>query len=105
MMPYYGFPGYNRYRRYDNYYKQRQLVPDEHINSHTKKEEVKEKTDRTKKADTKSAPKDDDVKIFEIFGLKLEFDTILIIGILFFLYNEGVKDQGLFISLILLLLS
>ena len=44
-------------------------------------------------------------EIFEIFGLKLYFDDILLICLIFFLYNEGVKDQYLFISLILLLLS
>ncbi len=43
--------------------------------------------------------------IFEIFGIKLHFDDILIIALIFFLYNEGVKDNYLFISLILLLLS
>lgn len=42
---------------------------------------------------------------FEIFGLKLHFDDILIICILFFLYQEDVKDTYLYISLILLLLS
>lgn len=42
---------------------------------------------------------------FEIFGLKLYYDDILLICLLFFLYNEGVKDQYLFISLILLLIS
>ena len=42
---------------------------------------------------------------FEIFGIKLFFDDILLICLIFFLYNEGVKDQYLFISLILLLLS
>lgn len=42
---------------------------------------------------------------FEIFGLKLHFDDLLLICLIFFLYNEGVKDQFLFISLILLLLS
>ena len=42
---------------------------------------------------------------FEIFGLKLYFDDILIICILFFLYTEKVKDPELFICLILLLLS
>lgn len=47
----------------------------------------------------------DDMDFFEIFGLKLYFDDILIICLLFFLYNEGVQDQGLFIALILLLLS
>ena len=42
---------------------------------------------------------------FEIFGLKLYFDDILIICLLYFLYSEGVQDQELFICLILLLLS
>lgn len=42
---------------------------------------------------------------FEIFGLKLHFDDLLIICILFFLYQEDVKDTYLYISLILLLLS
>ena len=42
---------------------------------------------------------------FEILGIKLFFDDIIIICLLFFLYNEGVKDQFLFIILILLLLS
>ena len=42
---------------------------------------------------------------FEILGLKLYFDDILIICILFFLYSEGVKDDNLFLSLLLLLLS
>ena len=43
--------------------------------------------------------------IFEIFVIKLFFDDILIVALIFFLYNEGVRDNLLFISLILLLLS
>ena len=42
---------------------------------------------------------------FELFGLKLYFDDILLICLIFFLYQEGVRDDELFISLILLLLS
>jgi len=42
---------------------------------------------------------------FEIFGIKLYFDDILILCLLFFLYTEGVKDQELFLCLILLLIS
>ena len=42
---------------------------------------------------------------FEIFGIKLHFDDVLIICILFFLYKEEVKDQELFLCLILLLIS
>ena len=43
--------------------------------------------------------------ILEILGLKLYLDDILIISLLYFLYEEDVKDETLFISLLLLLLS
>ena len=43
--------------------------------------------------------------LFELFGLKLYIDDVIIISLLFFLYQEGVKDDELFISLILLLLT
>lgn len=55
--------------------------------------------------DATASRSSDNMDFFEIFGLKLYFDDILLICIIFFLYNEGVKDQWLFISLILLLLS
>lgn len=42
---------------------------------------------------------------FELFGLELFFDDILLVCLIFFLYSEGVKDEMLFIALILLLLS
>lgn len=48
---------------------------------------------------------DEEQECFEIFGLKLYFDDLLIIALLFFLYQEEVKDSYLYISLILLLLS
>ncbi len=43
--------------------------------------------------------------IFEILGIELYLDDIIILGLLFFLYQEGVQDEMLFIALILLLLS
>lgn len=43
--------------------------------------------------------------IIEIFGIKLYLDDLIILSILFLLYKEGVQDELLFISLILLLLS
>ena len=53
----------------------------------------------------KNKDKKKDDSIFEIFGLKLHQDDLLLIGLILFLYTEGVKDEFLFISLILLLLS
>ena len=46
-----------------------------------------------------------DDNYIEIMGIKLYFDDLLLICLIFFLYTEGVKDNWLFISLILLLLS
>ena len=44
-------------------------------------------------------------EFFNLFGIKLYHDDILLIGLIFFLYQEDVKDQYLFFALILLLLS
>lgn len=48
---------------------------------------------------------DTDEPVIEILGIKLFLDDIIILGLLFILYQEGVKDEMLFISLILLLLT
>lgn len=58
-----------------------------------------------KKTENNRTIQKDDEPAFEIFGIKLYFDDILIIALIFFLYNEGVRDNFLFISLILILLS
>lgn len=47
----------------------------------------------------------DEEELFNLFGIKLYHDDILLIGLIFFLYQEDVKDQYLFFALILLLLS
>ena len=52
-----------------------------------------------------SADKDLDSPFFNIFGINLYFDDILLISLIFFLYKEGVEDESLFVALILLLLS
>lgn len=43
--------------------------------------------------------------ILEILGIKLYLDDLIILGLLYILYQEEVKDEMLFICLILLLLS
>ena len=48
---------------------------------------------------------DNSIPIFEMFGIHLFLDDIIIICILIFLYKEEVKDQMLYIILFLLLLS
>ena len=57
------------------------------------------------KAEKNRSNKNTDDFLFDLFGLKIYNDDILLISLLYFLYSEGVKDDGLFIVLILLLLS
>lgn len=67
----------------------------------------KEKATANQKKSAEPKPtdsKDEDI-LFEIFGIKLYSDDILLMGLLFFLYTEKVDDQYLFIALIMLLLS
>lgn len=54
---------------------------------------------------SKQSNDENDKPLFQIFGINLFFDDILLICLIWFLYDEGVKDEGLFIALILLLLS
>ena len=67
----------------------------------------KENTTKEEDSTDREIPRSDESSeyFFEIFGLRLYFDDILIICILYFLYTEGVQDQELFLCLILLLLS
>lgn len=85
----YGYPNYSKYINNKN----SQL----HCNniktsSNTCKDETISKTS-------------EDRDYFEIMGIKLYFDDILLICLIFFLYSEGVQDEMLFIALVLLLLS
>ena len=109
--PFYSFP---RFRRYPSYYGPIPPVSSLSSNSHKlidpSSNENQTKNSRSNKVDhdkinqSKILEKDEDV-FFEIFGLKLFYDDILLICLIFFLYQEGVDDQYLFIALVLLLLS
>lgn len=63
------------------------------------------KTSSEKSEQKKYSDIQDSEYFFELFGIKLYFDDVLIICILIFLYNEQVHDQELFLCLILLLIS
>lgn len=102
---------YSPTRRYSNY---NYRYPDYYgktYNPYTKdvvkKPEYEKESIKPNKIESKEerSCEEESRECFEIFGIKLFFDDILLICLIFFLYNEGVKDQYLFISLILLLLS
>lgn len=94
--PGYGFP-FQYYRPYskNNYYT--------NYNSHTPPSDPviqpKEAVPPSK------SQKPSDQVWFDLFGIKLYFDDVLILSLLFFLYKEQVKDEGLFLALVLLLIS
>lgn len=76
-------------------------------NVHNSMNQQKEQSFSDKKIEssTQETRSSEDSPIFEIFGIKLYFDDLLLLGLLFFLYSEGVEDQELFFALVLLLLS
>ncbi len=109
--PFLHFPYYNKYSRYGYHYPNYGYPIRNEISTSTKNNSFKSDTSNSSKKITTSeiissdCNIEEDVPVFEIFGIKLYFDDILLVCLIFFLYNEGVKDQSLFISLILLLLS
>lgn len=108
--PYYGFP--RKYTRYNTYYPQ--SVKKNVLSYPHNSQLSSESTTNVDKASlvfqnvessNESRNSASDKPLFELFGIKLYFDDVLLICLIFFLYQEGVQDQYLFISLILLLLS
>ena len=63
------------------------------------------KIEKSKNTDNNEQNNRDEREFFEIFGIRLYFDDILILCLLYFLYKEDVHDEMLFFALILLLIS
>ncbi len=96
--PYSGFPyNYEYYNNYYNYYNRK--IKDENKNASI--------IDSQKSNNTRhnSSSFNSEQALFEIFGIKLYLDDIIILCLLFFLYQEEVKDEMLYIILFLLLFS
>ena len=90
--PYFYNPTYRR--NYINNYERKQ--------SNINKKNSDNSTNKVSNYDTRSSNNNE---FIEIFGIKLFFDDILILCLLFFLYKQNVNDPLLFIALLLLLLS
>ena len=108
--PYFGFP-FSPYRNY-NYNAYQRTPAENNSNINTPLYTSTNKTtnnSHTKKIESNNNAKSNNIDsepyLFDLFGLKLYFDDILLVCLIFFLYNEGVKDEGLFFALILLLLT
>ncbi|MBQ3414065.1 MAG: hypothetical protein IJH39_01680 [Clostridia bacterium] len=93
------FPSFPYYYPYNNYnYYNKRFIPLKSKNSNNEKQSCQIENNNLA-TDSNFKP------LFEIFGLKLYMDDILILCLLFFLYEENVKDELLFIALLMLLLN
>lgn len=85
-------------------------MPIKYPHSHSKPSTMNQNLLSNKSVIKKESPKklecsDENSQVFNILGITLHFDDILILCLLFFLYSEGVQDELLYIALILLLLG
>ena len=87
---------YNNLPRNDTYLNQSTSNSSEEHNYNNEDSSSDKRTNDNKKSNS---------EYIDILGIRLHFDDILLIILIYFLYSEGVKDFGLFITLILLLLS
>lgn len=110
----YNVPFYNPYRRnfyYNNYpYSTNYNSQASNSTNATAKTSPQSNTNSSnieqpyKNDNSRSLPPNKDFRL-DLFGLTLYFDDILILSLLFFLYKEEVKDEGLFLALVMLLIS
>lgn len=119
--PFFGFPNFRRYYHYpyhpnivhnsgssphtnkntiNHTPKQKDYS---HFNYNPKSNPPSQKNYSSSNVENPSSQEED--QFFDFFGIKLAFDDLLILALLFFLYQEEAKDPYLYISLILLLLS
>lgn len=103
--PYYNYPQ-NNARNVNNSNSAKRNTAYNNANHHHNNEKGSHNHNISRQEDNMNhkTEKKDDI-IFEVFGIKLHYDDILLICLIFFLYNEGIKDEFLFIALVLLLLS
>ena len=108
--PFYSYPYnyqyYNYYNKYPNtasYSKQKKdnkenIIKQEENNRITNLNKISNSINKTSFFNSDQA-------LFNILGIKLYLDDLIILALLFFLYQENVKDEMLYIILFLLLIS
>ena len=91
--PYFGYPYHNPYYKY---YRN----PNNYVNIQKNCDENVQRA-----CNSLDNNNDSDKPIFELFGIKLYSDDLIILTVLFLLYEQNVKDEMLYIILFLLLFS
>lgn len=117
IFPFFQPPYMNRYYpRYNTYHQENHI---DILSDNTEKKDTSINKENIKNQKNKSSrysgfdpihfqnpfSMDSEEPILEILGISLYLDDIIILGLLFFLYQEQVQDDMLFLILILLLLS
>lgn len=105
--PRYG-PPFPYYRPYNYSYSQSQIPNNQNNQNNITKNNDSTNCKINKKDDdehNRNLKDFKDVVWLDLFGIKLYFDDVLILSLLFFLYKEEVKDEGLFLALVMLLIS
>lgn len=126
--PFFGFPSFRRnYYKMPNYYNSNYYKTNQASKSFNNKTSINSNSNNNSQssANTKKEPNFsssiqteskkldfscdnnfyNDADFFNIFGFSLHIDDLLILALLFFLYQEGIEDMYLYIALILLLFS
>ena len=108
--PYFGFTFQHPYYRYHNTYnKFNNSQYHEPKKNNITKQNTEEDTSSVQAKNSFSFNftgfSDSNNPVIELLGIKLYLDDIIILCLLFLLYKEGIKDEMLFIALVLLLLS
>ena len=98
------FPFYGTPFQYYNHPYHRNHFSNYNPSAHTTQAPISSNNDFYKNENCSKNPKKDDYWL-DVFGIKLYYDDVLILSLLFFLYKEEVKDEWLFLALVLLLIS
>lgn len=113
----YNYPYYRHYNKYNNQYSNN-YIKNYNKAQATSQDKIEEnKIEKRENSITNSLEISNTVNsrhvpntaqdqvIFELLGIKLYLDDLIILGLLFFLYQEHVKDEMLYIILFLLLFA
>lgn len=102
--PYYSYP-YNYYKYYNQFNTQNTSNQKQEINNTEKKESSITNSNPISNTTDSKHFSNSEQAIFEILGIKLYIDDLIILGIIYFLYQQKVHDEMLYIILFLLLFS
>ncbi len=110
--PFYGYPynyNYNYYKYYNQLGNSSTIKQEKSTaeNVETNEDKIEEENQKEKSSITNSRKisSTTDAPIFEIFGIKLYLDDLIIIGVMYFLYQQNVHDEMLYLILLMLLFS